>query len=88
MNWVSFSWYDVAKGANNATQVIRELGSTIYLSRIGDNYRTGLIPLHGDPKPPRGGVFSRVTYDLYEAWFPQLLGISSCMMAAVGIELI
>lgn len=40
---------------------------------FGQDTRTGLIPLDGDPDSARGGVSARVIVDLYTAFLPSIL---------------
>jgi len=45
----------------------------MFWAAFGDNVRTGLIPLDGDPDSERGGVSGRVIRDLYEAFLPEFV---------------
>ena len=40
---------------------------------FGENIRTGLVPLNGDPEAPRGGVTAAIILALYRAFLPDLL---------------
>jgi hypothetical protein len=40
---------------------------------IGQEIRTGLVPLDGDPEAPRGGVTGRVIVELCRAFLPIIL---------------
>lgn len=47
---------------------------------FGEDVRTGLVPLDGDPEAPRGGVTSRVIRDLYQAFLPEFIGPNDIFM--------
>ena len=45
----------------------------MFWAAFGQDSRTGLVPLDGDPDAPRGGITGRVMVDLYEAFLPSIL---------------
>lgn len=45
----------------------------MFWAAFGQGFRSGLVPLHGDPDAPRGGVSSRVIRDLYTAFLPEII---------------
>jgi transposase len=45
----------------------------MFWAGFGYDTRSGLVPLDGDVDSPNGGVTSRVIFDLYQAWLPELV---------------
>ena len=45
----------------------------MFWAAFGQNIRTGLVPLDGDPESARGGVTARVIVELYRAYLPTIL---------------
>ena len=45
----------------------------MFWAGFGEDIRTGLVPLDGDPEAPRGGVTARVIRELYRAWLPEFV---------------
>lgn len=45
----------------------------IFWAAFGQNERTGLVPLDGDPDSTRGGVTSLVFVQLYRAFLPMIV---------------
>lgn len=52
----------------------------MFWAAFGEDIRTGLVPLDGDPEAPRGGVTSRVIRDLYQAFLPGFIGPNDIFM--------
>jgi transposase len=45
----------------------------MFWAAFGQDRRTGLVPLDGDPESRRGGVTAKVIVDLYQAFLPTIL---------------
>ena len=52
----------------------------MFWAAFGEDIRTGLVPLDGDPEAQRGGVTSRVIRDLYQAFLPEFIGPNDIFM--------
>lgn len=45
----------------------------MFWAAFGEQSRTGLVPLDGDPQSARGGITGQIIADLYRAFLPQIL---------------
>ena len=64
---------NLAKGRFKTSHVGKQLRQIFWACFHGDTRRTGLIPMHGDPTSPRGGVNSTVVRSTYSTYLPAIL---------------